>query len=192
MKCEVSPLCTLLAAASPAAEQRLRAALPAGLCGPVLTAVDAEAALQLARHGTLEMALVAEPVPGADGSALASRLAEQPGLCVLLLTNGTPADNTLTARGILTLPESAPDSLLTQAVRLLAAARCRLRRIESENARLEEKVGDIRLVNRAKLLLVQHLKMTEAEAHKYIEKQAMDTCMKRRTIAENIIRTYED
>ena len=34
--------------------------------------------------------------------------------------------------------------------------------------------------------------MTETEAHKDIEKQAMDTSMRRRTIAENIIRTYED
>ena len=58
--------------------------------------------------------------------------------------------------------------------------------------KLEAKVADIRIINRAKLLLVQHLQMTETEAHKYIEKQAMDTSMRRRTIAENIIRTYED
>ena len=58
--------------------------------------------------------------------------------------------------------------------------------------KLEAKVADIRIINRAKLLLVQHLQMTETEAHKYIEKQAMDTSMRRRTIAEKIIRTYED
>ena len=50
---------------------------------------------------------------------------------------------------------------------------------------------DLKIINRAKLLLVQQLKMTEAEAHRYIEKQAMDTCRKRRAIAENIIRAYE-
>ena len=42
---------------------------------------------------------------------------------------------------------------------------------------------DLKIINRAKLLLVQQLKMTEAEAHRYIEKQAMDTCRKRRVIA---------
>ena len=49
---------------------------------------------------------------------------------------------------------------------------------------------EIRLVNRAKLLLVECLKMSEAEAHRYIEKTAMDRCVRRREIAENIIRTY--
>ena len=50
---------------------------------------------------------------------------------------------------------------------------------------------EIRLVNRAKLLLMEHLKMSEAEAHRHIEKAAMDACVKRRNIAEQIIRTYE-
>ena len=68
-----------------------------------------------------------------------------------------------------------------------------VRRFVTERLRpLEAKVADIRIINRAKLLLVQHLQMTETEAHKYIEKQAMNTSMPRRTIAENIIRTYED
>ena len=62
----------------------------------------------------------------------------------------------------------------------------------AESEKLEAKVADIRIINRAKLLLVQHLQMTETEAHKYIEKQAMNTSKPRRTIAENIIRTYED
>ena len=32
--------------------------------------------------------------------------------------------------------------------------------------------------------------MTEPEAHRYIEKQAMDRCVTRQTIAEEIIKTY--
>ena len=51
---------------------------------------------------------------------------------------------------------------------------------------------DIRLVNRAKLLLIEQLKMSESEAHRYIEKRAMDTCVKRRKVAEDIIKTYEN
>ena len=33
--------------------------------------------------------------------------------------------------------------------------------------------------------------MTEAEAHRYIEKQAMDLRISRREAAENIIKTYK-
>ena len=54
----------------------------------------------------------------------------------------------------------------------------------------EEKMKEIRLVNRAKWVLIDELKMSEADAHRYIEKQAMDRCVSRREIAEEIISTY--
>ena len=55
----------------------------------------------------------------------------------------------------------------------------------------EEKMEEIRIINRAKWLLIEQLKMTENEAHRYIEKQAMDRCVTRRTVAENILSTYK-
>ena len=63
--------------------------------------------------------------------------------------------------------------------------------MEQKTASIEEKMEEIRIVNRAKCLLIEQLKMTEKEAHRYIEKQAMDRCVTRRTIAENIISTYK-
>ena len=80
--------------------------------------------------------------------------------------------------------------MLTQALRWMAAARERLRRTEKKTATIEEKMEEIRLVNRAKWLLIEQLKMTESDAHRYIEKQAMDRCVSRREIAQNIIRIY--
>ena len=49
---------------------------------------------------------------------------------------------------------------------------------------------EIRMVNRAKWLLIEQLKMTEQQAHRYIEKQAMDRCITRRAVAEQILATY--
>ena len=48
----------------------------------------------------------------------------------------------------------------------------------------------IRLVNRAKWILIRELKMSEPDAHRYIEKQAMDRCVSRGDIARDIIKTY--
>ena len=59
-----------------------------------------------------------------------------------------------------------------------------------KTASIEEKMEEIRLVNRAKWLLIEQLRMTESEAHRYIEKQAMDRCVTKRSIAENIISMY--
>ena len=50
---------------------------------------------------------------------------------------------------------------------------------------------EIRLVNRAKWLLIGELNMTEQEAHRYIEKQAMDRCVTKRAVAEQILSTYK-
>ena len=52
-------------------------------------------------------------------------------------------------------------------------------------------MNEIRLVNRAKWLLISELKMTESDAHRYIEKQAMDLRISKREVAENVIRTYK-
>ena len=137
----------------------------------------------------------AEPIAGSSGRELALQLKKRHCMAVLLLAApehaGTDAA-LLEQSGVLVLPNDAPESLIVQTIRLLTAVRIQLEQMQHKTEKLEAKVADIRIINRAKLLLVQHLQMTETEAHKYIEKQAMDTSMRRRTIAENIIRTYED
>ena len=52
-------------------------------------------------------------------------------------------------------------------------------------------MADIRMVNRAKWLLIDNLGMSEKDAHHYIEKRAMDSRQTRREVAEGIIRTYD-
>ena len=49
---------------------------------------------------------------------------------------------------------------------------------------------EIKLINRAKWLLITCLNMTEDEAHRYISKLAMQQKRQKREIAESIIRTY--
>jgi len=63
--------------------------------------------------------------------------------------------------------------------------------MEKKAVTLQEKMEEIRLVNRAKWLLIEELKMTEQEAHRYIEKQAMDRCVTRRAVAEQILSIYQ-
>ena len=63
--------------------------------------------------------------------------------------------------------------------------------MEKKNQALQEKMQDIRTVNRAKWLLIERHRMTEEDAHYFIEKQAMDMRLSRREVAENIIRSYD-
>ena len=64
--------------------------------------------------------------------------------------------------------------------------------IQIENKKLLQKIEDIRIIDRAKCLLISYLNMSEPEAHKYIERQAMDMRITKRQVAEGIIKTYEN
>ena len=75
---------------------------------------------------------------------------------------------------------------------MAAASNHRLQLLRQENARMQEKIAQIRLVSRAKCCLVEHEHLTEAEAHRRIEKQAMDTRRDRTEIAQEILDSYED
>ena len=65
-----------------------------------------------------------------------------------------------------------------------------MRKSEKKALSIEEKMEEIRIVNRAKWLLISELKMDEQGAHRYIEKQAMDRCISKRIVSEEIIKTY--
>ena len=72
----------------------------------------------------------------------------------------------------------------------MIASRKRVQNLESENHKLQKKIDEIRLVDRAKCILIQYLNMTEPQAHKYIEKQAMNMRQSRLQTAEMILKTY--
>mgnify|MGYP000792353130 CR=1 FL=1 len=95
-------------------------------------------------------------------------------------------------QGVLLLSKPFSNTLFVQAMHMAAASNHRLQRLRQENARLQDKISQIRLVSRAKCCLVEHAHLTEAEAHRRIEKLAMDTRRDRTEIAQEILDSYED
>ena len=79
---------------------------------------------------------------------------------------------------------------MIHALSWMESARERLRQFEKKSLSVKEKMAEIRIVNKAKWILIRELKMNEPDAHRYIEKQAMDRCITKQTIAEEIIKTY--
>jgi len=92
--------------------------------------------------------------------------------------------------GIFTLSKPVSKPTMLYALSWLESARERLKQFEKKSSSIEQKMAEIRLVNKAKWLLINELKFTEPEAHHYIEKQAMNRCISKRIIAEEIIKTY--
>ncbi|MFR1758817.1 MAG: ANTAR domain-containing response regulator, partial [Christensenellaceae bacterium] len=93
--------------------------------------------------------------------------------------------------GVFVVPKPVNRPFFYQAVKLASASRRRMLSLEQQNMRLQQKIEEIRLVDRAKCTLIEVLKLSEAQAHRYIEKQAMDMRITRREVAENILKTYE-
>ena len=73
----------------------------------------------------------------------------------------------------------------------MAATHTKLAYMERKTATLEEKMEEIRLVNRAKWMLIERRGMDEASAHRYIEKLAMDARQTRRLVAQTLIRSLD-
>ncbi len=92
--------------------------------------------------------------------------------------------------GAFVLPKPFTKSGLIQAVRMAAIAKENINRLEREKSELQDKLNDSRVINRAKCCLIQYLNMTEEQAHKHIQKMAMDTRRNQREVAEDILRTY--
>ena len=67
----------------------------------------------------------------------------------------------------------------------------RTRGLQEENERLRAKLSEQKTVEHAKLLLVECLKLSEEQAHKYIEREAMELRESRVEVARRIISTYQ-
>jgi len=94
--------------------------------------------------------------------------------------------------GVLTLSKPLNRELFWSALSLAKSVQNRLKNMHIENTQLKQKIEDIRIIDRAKWILISSMKMSEQEAHRHIEKQAMDMRSSRRIIAENILKRYEN
>ena len=83
-------------------------------------------------------------------------------------------------------------AMFSQTLRLGLAARRRMLGLRNENIQLQKKIEEIRIVDRAKCVLMEVLALSEPQAHRYLEKEAMDRRITRREVAEQVLRTYAE
>ena len=101
------------------------------------------------------------------------------------------AERMFSGLGVCVLAAPIQPAVLLQTLRLSMDIHARVLALDDENRRLKLEIYDLKLIDRAKCSLIQYLGMTEPEAHRYIEKQAMDRRSSRGEIARSILKTYE-
>ena len=161
---------------------------------PVVYARSSAEAQRLLAENSYDIVIINTPLSDDFGLRLASYVSSNTTSGVLLLVKSdryTETSAKMLSYGVMTLPKPTSSQMLTQTLGVLCATRERLRQMEEKQLSVEQKMEEIRLVNRAKWLLIETLGMSEAESHRYIEKQAMDLRISKAQVARNIIHTYQ-
>ena len=94
--------------------------------------------------------------------------------------------------GAFVLPRPFNKAMLIQTIKLAEVAHIGMAKLEEENRQLSQQLSDMKIVNRAKSMLMQYLNLTEEQAHRHIQKQAMDLRKTQRAVAEDILKTYQN
>ena len=160
---------------------------------PVKTVESAVQARRSVMFRTYDIVMINSPLPDESGLGLALDLSRTGTSSVLFLSPSfqySEAEAALRGSGayILKKPLSLP--LLETAVSFMTSTSDRISRLEREKVKVEEKMEEIKLVSRAKLILMSDRAMSEDEAQCYILREAMDKCISKKEEAALIINTY--
>lgn len=167
--------------------------LPSSQYDPVLVATCVSEAKRYIAARAFDFVIINSPLPDGSGTRFAIDCCRSQTTVVLILARSdvhTEVHDKVAEHGVFTLSKPTNRSMMLQAFSWMSSARERLRKMEQKTSSIEERMAEIRIVNRAKFLLISELKMSEPEAHHYIEKNAMDNCISKKEAAENIIKLY--
>lgn len=110
------------------------------------------------------------------------------GTAVIVSKESVPlAEERLTGSGAAVLSSDVALPVLLGVLRAEAKAGERLFAVSGEIDRLREKLRTEKLISRAKLVLMVR-GMNEEEAHRFLEKQAMDRRISRAAVAEEVLK----
>lgn len=184
---------TLLICPQGRGADKLKPLLGAWAAG-ALVAGSAGEARRLLANGEAELVIINAPLPDETGLELAMELTAASASAVMLLVKAelmsmvfTPA----TEAGVLVVSKPIIPQVFQQTLQLAAATRNRLLLMSRENEQLHKRLEELRVIDRAKCLLIQHLRITEQEAHRAIEKQAMDERVPRLSVAKQLLARFE-
>lgn len=183
----------LIVSATDSFTTALKDLLPESRYSYVHSAASITLAKRIIAERPYDFVIVNSPLPDDVGTRFSIDTCASKQAVVLLLVKSelhAGIHDKVAEYGVCTLPKPTSKPILTQALSWMESMRERLRQFEKKSSSIEEKMAEIRLVNKAKWILISELKMSEPDAHHYIEKQAMDQCVSKKHIAEDIIKTY--
>ena len=141
-----------------------------------------------------DIVIISAPLPDETGENLARQIAISGTSQVILAVNSEiyeEVSSICESDGVLTVAKPISKEIFRQALSLAKTMKGRFTKIQDENENLKQKIDNIRIIDRAKNILISSCRMSEHEAHRHIEKTAMDTRTSKRAVSERIIHDYE-
>lgn len=142
-----------------------------------------------------DIVIINAPLNDESGSRLCADISRSNGTIVAVFAEGETYDDIYSkasARGVFVLGKPASKTMTAQTLFMMLCSRERLRTLEKKIDKAESKLDEFRVVNKAKWLLIENEEMSEADAHRYVEKSAMDAGITKRLAAQIIINSYSD
>ena len=169
--------------------------LRADSCEQIVALPTCGEARRLLLERNFDLVIINTPLQDESGESLSRHIASKGMAQVILVVKSEYFDEVSAvteSEGILVVAKPFNRSIFWTVLKIAKAVQGRFKKMQAENSKLKQKIEDIRTIDRAKCILIAHLNINEQEAHRFIEKQAMDMRTTRREIAEGVLKTYEN
>ena len=160
----------------------------------VSMSVSGSEARRAATSTDFDLVVINSPLTDEYGTDLAQMICTDTNSgCIVIVKsgNGDAVWEHLMDYGALVMERPLSRQAFSHTLKFAEASRRRMLGLQTENLKLAKKLEEIRMINRAKFALMQYLGFTEQQAHRYLEKQAMDMRCTKLEIAKKVIKMYE-
>ena len=151
--------------------------------------------LRSASARPVDIAIVGFTLSDMSGLEFAADLLDKCDCSVLMIT---PQDQVSYVKeqsqgmDVVPLPRPVTAQGLLSTLELMQHYRTRIRRVSDESQKLRSDLDRRALADRAKVALMQHTELTEAEAWRFLQKRSMDTGTSLRDVANQVLDQYKD
>ncbi|WP_319473491.1 ANTAR domain-containing protein [uncultured Sphaerochaeta sp.] len=160
----------------------------------LLHCLSAGEARRLVLDQELDLVVINAPLLDESGEELAVMVVQQSLAGSILVVRNQyfeQCEALFSEQGVLVVSKPVIRQMFFQALSLARSMRRRLTAMHTENEKLHKKIEEIKIIDKAKWVLIENLGMDEQQAHRYMEKQAMDLRKSRYAVALSLLKTYQ-
>lgn len=160
----------------------------------LVCARNADEARKLCSQRQFELIIINAPLSDEFGDSLSLELLKRTSSGIMLVVKEElegSFERRLGSKGVFVIGKPINKTVFLKGLHFADAMLARTGAIASENERLHRNIDENRIISRAKGILMEYLSMTEPQAHKYLEKQAMDLRLTKLEVAKNLLSTYD-